>query len=70
MRALVTGAAGQDGTILTTRLRREGAEVTAVVKPGTDSSRLLQYAPGTTVVAADLGDSEALRSVEIGRAHV
>ena len=63
MRALVTGAAGQDGTILTTRLRREGAEVTAVVKPGTEPSQLLRYAPGTTVVAADLGDFESLRSV-------
>ena len=62
MRALVTGAAGQDGTILCTLLRREGADVTALVKPGTSTDHLLRYAPGTTVVEQDLADTKGLRS--------
>ena len=62
MRALVTGAAGQDGTILATLLAREGADVVGLVKPGTDASLLLRYAPGTVIVECDLGDAGALRS--------
>ena len=58
----ITGAAVVVGAAIYV-LRREGAEVTAVVKPGTDPSQLLRYAPATTVVAADLGDFESLRSV-------
>jgi GDPmannose 4,6-dehydratase len=63
MRALVTGAAGQDGTILCTLLRREGAEVVGLVKPGTDAEQLRRYAPGTTVVEQDLGDTAGLRAI-------
>lgn len=62
MRALVTGAAGQDGTILATQLAREGADVVGIVKPGTDVALLLRYSPGITVVECDLGDVEALRA--------
>ena len=62
MRALVTGAAGQDGTILATLLAREGADVVGLVKPGTGASLLLRYAPGTAIVECDLGDAGALRS--------
>ena len=62
MRALVTGAAGQDGTILCTLLGREGAGVVAVVKPGTDTHLLLRYAPNTTVVEQDLADIVDLRA--------
>jgi GDPmannose 4,6-dehydratase len=60
MRALVTGAAGQDGTILCTQLSREGAEVTALVKPGTDTTDLCRYAPGITVAECDLADTSGL----------
>jgi GDPmannose 4,6-dehydratase len=61
VRALITGAAGQDGTILATRLAREGAEVVGLIKPGTDASLLLRYAPTTTIAECDLGDADALR---------
>jgi GDPmannose 4,6-dehydratase len=57
MRALVTGAAGQDGTILCTRLVREGATTIGVVKPGTDTAQLLRYAPSVEVVEVDLADT-------------
>jgi GDPmannose 4,6-dehydratase len=62
VRALVTGAAGQDGTILSTLLDREGVEVVGLVKPGTDVSMLQRYAPAVRVVECDLGDSAELRS--------
>ena len=63
MRALVTGAAGQDGTILCTMLARDDAAVIAAVKPGTDTSVLLRYAPSVTVAEVDLGDADALRAL-------
>lgn len=62
MRALVTGAAGQDGTILATRLAREGADVFAVVKPGTDSALLRRYAPSVNIIECDLADTDGLRA--------
>lgn len=62
MRALVTGAAGQDGTILCTKLVREGTDVTAVVKPGTDTTQLLRYAGDVTIVECDLADTVGLAS--------
>jgi GDPmannose 4,6-dehydratase len=63
MRALVTGAAGQDGTILCTQLMREGADVTALVKPGTDATDLLRYAPTTNLLECDLADTAGLASI-------
>ncbi|MDO8307644.1 MAG: GDP-mannose 4,6-dehydratase [Actinomycetota bacterium] len=63
MRALVTGAAGQDGTILSTLLAREGADVVAVVKPGSDTDLLLRYAPGIEIAECDLADAAGLRSL-------
>ena len=63
MRALVTGAAGQDGTILTTQLSRQGAEVVAAVKPGTDTMLLRRYAPGIEVAEVDLSDTDGLRAL-------
>jgi GDPmannose 4,6-dehydratase len=63
MRALVTGAAGQDGTILCTQLMREGADVTALVKPGTDATDLLRYAPTTNLLECDLADTQGLASI-------
>jgi GDPmannose 4,6-dehydratase len=63
VRALITGAAGQDGTILSTQLRRDGWAVVGLVKPGTDTALLQRYVPDVVVVEADLGDAEALRAV-------
>ena len=65
MRALVTGAAGQDGTILCTLLAREGAHVVGLVKPGSNASDLVRYAPSVEVVECDLGDSAQLKAVVI-----
>ncbi|MBK9738965.1 MAG: GDP-mannose 4,6-dehydratase [Actinobacteria bacterium] len=62
MRALVTGAAGQDGTILATQLAREGADVVGLVKPGTDTSLLRRYVPAISVLECDLGDVDDLRA--------
>ena len=64
-RALVTGAAGQDGTILCTRLSREGAHVVGLVKPGTDSSLLQRYAPMMELLEVDMTDAAALRSAAV-----
>lgn len=63
MRALVTGAAGQDGTILTTQLSRQGVEVVAAIKPGTDTTLLRRYAPGIAVAEVDLADTDGLRAL-------
>ncbi len=60
MRALITGAAGQDGTILSTMLRREGVEVVAVVKPGTPLDRYVTYVPDVEVYEVDLMDTDEL----------
>ena len=63
MRTFVTGAAGQDGTILTTTLAREGADVVGLVKPGTDTTLLRRYAPTVTLIEADLGDRQTLGDI-------
>ena len=63
MRVLITGAAGQDGTILATLATRDGDEVTALVKPGTDTTLLRRYAPTAEAVECDLGDADALRAI-------
>ena len=65
MRALVTGAAGQDGTILATQLIRAGWDVIGLVKPGTDASVLRRYAPSAELVDCDLGEVDALRALVI-----
>lgn len=67
-RALVTGAAGQDGMILCTRLVREGADVVGLVKPGTDISLLLRYVPTIEILAIDMTDTQALRAAAIDAA--
>lgn len=66
--ALITGAAGQDGTILAAQLAQQGIEAIGVVKPGTDASQLLKQAPGTVVVECDLEDTDALRTTVIDAA--
>jgi GDPmannose 4,6-dehydratase len=65
MRVLITGAAGQDGTILATQLAREGHEVLGLIKPGTAHARLLRYAPDIDLAEVDLEDIDALRSMVI-----
>lgn len=65
MRALITGAAGQDGTILSTLLHRDGAHVVGLVKPGTDTAMLRRYVPTIDVVECDLGDTDALRRIAV-----
>ena len=61
MTVLITGAAGQDGTILARMLFAEDCEVVGLVKPGTPHDHLKRYAPGMVVVELDLSDTEALR---------
>jgi len=63
MRTLITGAAGQDGTILSAMLARDGHQVTGVVKPGTDVQQLLRYAPALEVAEMDLEDADGLRAL-------
>lgn len=60
MRILITGAAGQDGTILATMLAREGIEIVGVVKPDTPHSRLQRYVPGMRILEIDMADGDAL----------
>jgi GDPmannose 4,6-dehydratase len=68
MRVLITGVAGQDGTILAHLLDREEAEVVGLVKPGHDSGdleRLNRYAPSLEIVECDLADEQALRDIVV-----
>lgn len=72
MRALITGAAGQDGTILATMLARQGAHVTGLIKPGTEYQRLLRYVPEIDIVEVDLSEESALRQLirDVEPSHV
>ena len=72
MRALVTGATGQDGVILAGLLAASGTETVGLVKPGASVDQLLVYAPDVTVVEVDLIDSDSLHSVvrEVDPTHV
>lgn len=63
MRVLITGVAGQDGTILSTMLHREGAEVVGIVKPGTPYSRLQRYLPNMDIHEVDMAQTDHLRAV-------
>jgi len=63
MRVLITGAAGQDGTILATLLAQDGHEVIGLVKPGTTYSRLTRYVPAIQVIEQDLADSSGVREL-------
>ncbi len=62
-RALITGAAGQDGILLSQMLLADGYRVTGLIKPGTSGSTLHAYAPQVEVVDCDLGDPVALKGV-------
>jgi GDPmannose 4,6-dehydratase len=63
--ALITGASGQDGTILSRMLASQGMSVVGLVKPGTDSTVLQRYVPDITVIECDLADGDALRAAVI-----
>ena len=63
--ALITGASGQDGTILSRMLTREGVNVVGLVKPGTDVAHLVRYAPEISIVECDLADSASLTQIAI-----
>jgi len=63
MRALITGAAGQDGTLLATMLARQGVDVIGLVKPGTEFSRLQRYVPSIEIRAVDMSDIDALHAL-------
>ena len=64
--ALITGAAGQDGLILSSLLEREGIDVWALIKPGSDATLLRRYAPRATVVELDLADTDHIRELVLG----
>ena len=72
MRALVTGAAGQDGVILCAMLAARGVETVGLVKPGDGADQLVAYAPNASVLEVDLGDPDSLYSVvrEVDPTHV
>jgi GDPmannose 4,6-dehydratase len=72
MRALVTGANGQDGVILAGLLAASGVETFGLVKPGASVDQLLVYAPDVTVIEVDLIDPDSLHSVvrEVDPTHV
>jgi GDPmannose 4,6-dehydratase len=63
--ALITGASGQDGTILSRMLTREGLDVVGLVKPGTDFAHLVRYAPKIRIIECDLEDSTSLTQIAI-----
>jgi len=63
MRAFITGAAGQDGTILATLLARQDAEVVGLVKPGIEHARLLRYVPSIEVREVDLSDADEVHAL-------
>ncbi len=72
MRALVSGATGQDGVILASLLAARGVETVGLVKPGTSVDQLVAYAPDVSVVEVDLIDPDSLYSVvrEVDPTHV
>jgi GDPmannose 4,6-dehydratase len=72
MRVLITGAAGQDGTILSTLLHREGVPVWGLIKPGTSPQRLESYVPHITVLDVDMEDADALHEAirEVQPTHI
>lgn len=68
MRVLITGVAGQDGTILSHLLSNEDAEIVGIVKPGhksADLDRLKRYASQMQIIECDLSDRNLLRDVVI-----
>ncbi|MDO9484510.1 MAG: GDP-mannose 4,6-dehydratase [Actinomycetota bacterium] len=63
MQALITGVAGQDGTLLSQQLLADGFDVVGLVKPGHDTATFLRYAPKTRILECDLADPVALEQL-------
>lgn len=63
MHALITGAAGQDGILLSQMLLADGYRVTGLIKPGTSGAVLHAYSPQVDVLDCDLGDAAQLRTI-------
>lgn len=61
--ALITGAAGQDGILLSRLLLADGYRVTGMIKPGMSGAVLHAYAPRVEVVDCDLADRQGLRDL-------
>ena len=60
-RALVTGAAGQDGGYLCEQLLAEGCRVWGLIRPGTRArAEALPWLAGVTLLEADLTDADSL----------
>lgn len=72
MRALITGATGQDGVILASLLAARGIETVGLVKPGASVDQLFAYSPDVAVIDVDLVDPDLLYSVvrEVDPTHV
>jgi GDPmannose 4,6-dehydratase len=64
-KALVTGVAGQDGTILSQALIKEGFHVTGLIKPGTGADTLLRYVPEVEIREVELSDQDAVEKVVV-----
>jgi GDPmannose 4,6-dehydratase len=60
-RVLITGVAGQDGTILAKQLTRQGRHVVGLIKPGTDPATLQRYVPDVALIECDLASTTDLR---------
>jgi GDPmannose 4,6-dehydratase len=61
--ALITGAAGQDGILLSQMLLAEGYRVTGLIKPGTSGSVLHAYAPQVDVLDCDIADRDTFARI-------
>lgn len=66
MKVLVTGADGFVGSWLIPRLRREGHEVVAALRPATASPGALGPEPGVATLALELGDPNSIRAAVAG----
>jgi GDPmannose 4,6-dehydratase len=65
--ALITGASGQDGTILSHMLTHEGINVVGLIKPGTDCRQLVRYAPQIDLVECDLANATGLTDIALAK---
>lgn len=61
--ALILGAAGQDGILLSRLLMEHGSRVVGLVRPGAAEDRLRRLVPGVEVTIGDVTDSERLGEV-------
>ena len=64
-KALITGVAGQDGTILSQILIGEGYQVTGLIKPGTGADTLLRYAPEVKILEVELSDQDHMEKTVV-----